>query len=196
MMRSVDDMVDSVMRWLEEHDEENTLVIFTSDHGFFWGEHGLYGKGDPHSEGVAVPLLVRWSGRVAEGVVDDRLVSLADVAPTVLDAADLEPERTDPMDGRSLFDDARRDRLLIEFFGTKRIPAWAALRTDVYHYIEYYDGDGGTIFREYYDVASDPWQLENAFGDADPDNDPAPVNSALLQGLLEAARGCKGPTCP
>jgi arylsulfatase A-like enzyme len=196
MMRSVDDMVDSVMRWLKEHGERNTLVIFTSDHGYFWGEHGLSGKGDPHHEGVAVPLYVRWPGRVVPGTVDDRLASLADIAPTVMEAADLVPEATEPMDGMSLFGAARRDHLLIEFFGNSRTPAWASLRTDLYHYTEYYNGDDETIFREYYDVIWDPWQMDNVLADADPDNDPSPADSALLEGLLDAARVCKGATCP
>jgi arylsulfatase A-like enzyme len=196
MMRSVDDMVDSVMRWLKEHDERNTLVIFTSDHGYFWGEHGLSGKGDPHFEGVAIPLLMRWPDHVESGDVDDRLASIADIAPTVMEAAGVEPDPTQPMDGTSLLSATERDHLLIEFFGTKRTPPWAAIRSNLYHYIVYYDEEGDTLFREYYDVLSDPSQLNNALADADPNNDPSPADAALVEGLLEAARVCKGITCP
>ena len=198
MLMSVDDMVDSIMRQLEESGEaDNTLIFFTSDHGYFWGEHGAREKGHPYHEGVAVPLAVRWPGHIDAGEIDDRLVSLVDIAPTVMEAVELDAPMTAPMDGRSLLSSTPREEVFIEFFGNRKAASWAALRTDTVHYIEYYDdATGAVIFREYYDMVNDPWQMTNLLGDADTANDPAPADLAMLTGLIEAARVCKGPTCP
>ena len=62
---SVDDMVDSIMKRLEANGElDNTLIIYSSDNGYHWGEFGVRGKGLPFSESVRVPYVVRWPGHV------------------------------------------------------------------------------------------------------------------------------------
>ena len=87
-LMSVDDLVDGVFGALDRLGEtRDTLAIFTSDNGFFWGEHGLSDKRLPYLPSTRVPLLVRWPGRVEPGTRDGRLVANVDVAPTILDAA-------------------------------------------------------------------------------------------------------------
>ena len=72
---------------------DDTLIVFTSDHGEEFGEHGRFGHNRTlFEESIAVPLIVRWPGRVPAGAVVDDLVSLVDVAPTVLDLVGLAPE--------------------------------------------------------------------------------------------------------
>lgn len=74
---------------------ENTIVIATSDHGDYMGEHGLWAKGVPCFRGAYhVPLIVRWPAGIEKpGSTVDELVSLADIAPTVLDVAGVAPDR-------------------------------------------------------------------------------------------------------
>jgi arylsulfatase A-like enzyme len=78
--------------------------------------------------------------------------------------------------------------------GHREIPNWASLRSNTYQYIEYYASDDHTLmFREYYDLVADPWQLSNLLADADPGNDP---DVARLSADLVAARRCAGTSGP
>jgi hypothetical protein len=85
---------------------------------------------------------------------------------------------------------------VLEFWRVRRTPTWASLRTWTYQYIEYY-GNGRTVFREYYDLVRDPWQLRNLLNDGDPDNNP---DVAGISRQLRHDRGCVGTTgtaaCP
>jgi arylsulfatase A-like enzyme len=194
---SVDDVVGRIFRTIGGLQEQNTIAIFVSDNGLMWGEHGWVDKAVPHTYSVRVPLLVRWPGHVAPGTVDGRIVANIDITPTLLSAAGVSPEGA-VFDGRSLLDEGwSRDSLLLEFFGPEEegiVPPWASLRGPDYQYAEYYTPDGGIIFREYYDLAADPWQLRNLYGDADPSNDP--VEGPQLHDALTDARSCVGAACP
>jgi len=197
---SVDDLVGRVFRKLKAIDDKrNTLVIYMSDNGYLWGEHGLSGPGiskrPPYSESVAIPLLMRWPDHFSAGRVDTGLVANIDIAPTILQAAQVVPGPRFRPDGRSLLEKRARDRLLLEYWvDIGRTPTWASLRTKTYQYIEYYAEDGLTpVFKEYYDLKQDPWQLENLLGDPDPLNDPA-ISEAARQ--LDLDRRCSGSSCP
>ncbi|MDQ3940051.1 MAG: sulfatase [Actinomycetota bacterium] len=193
-LMSVDDMVGEVFRALQDVGEgRDTLAIYTSDNGFLWGEHRLIQKKVPYLPAVRVPFMLRWPGRVTEGLIDQRLVGNIDIAPTVLDAAGINPDPEYPIDGRSLLSSYQRSRLLLEFWQETRLPSWAATKTQRYHYIEYYDESGGVLYREFYDLATDPWQLVNLYGDRSTANDPDPT--PLAQELARD-RVCVGPTCP
>ncbi len=114
-LMSVDDMVDRVMRELEAKGElDNTMVIFTSDNGYHWGEHRYFGKFTPYTPSVQVPLFLRWPGRVAPGSTSRSLVTNLDIAPTILGAAGVVASDP-PLDGRSLLSSVQRDRLLLEY---------------------------------------------------------------------------------
>lgn len=194
-LMSVDDLVQQVFATMDRLDESrDTLAIFLSDNGFFWGEHGLKGKGPPYTQGIQVPLMVRWPGRVDRGATDDRLASTADIFPTVMAAAHLTPDRRFPVDGRSLLDPSHRTRLLIEHHSSKQsdAPTWASDRSTSYQFVEYFKGNS-VVGREYYDLASDPNELHNLLGDSNRSNDP---NVKLLSRRLGADRTCAGTTCP
>ena len=199
---AVDEMVDTLFRRLAAAGElDNTLAIFTSDNGYSWGERGVTSKGLPYRESVKVPFLVRWPGIFPAGALDPRPVGGVDLLPTLLDASGTVPAVLGhPLDGRSFLPGRPgRDRILLEFAADHReIPPWASFRAGGWQYIEYYVAGTDTVhFREYYDLAADPWQLDNLLADADPTNDP---DVAALSRDLAAARGCAGTTlaagCP
>jgi arylsulfatase A-like enzyme len=195
-LRSVDDMVNEVFAELDRLGEVNTLAFFLSDNGFLWAEHGVIGKTMPYIESVKVPFFVRWPGRVPAGAQDSRIVANIDLAPTILDAAGLQPDPGLSMDGRSLFTGAQRDHLLLEYWpeASGRPPMWASIITPTYQYVEYYGFDEVTpLYSEYYDLFSDPWQLTNFLGDQDSSNDPAVPE---LSQRLSQDRTCSGVHCP
>jgi arylsulfatase A-like enzyme len=194
---AVDEMVGKLMQTLGElRERERTLVLFLSDNGYFWAEHGLSDKRLPYTEAISVPLLARWPGRIAPGATDQRLVSLVDIAPTVLQAAGVAPDPFSPQDGRSLLDTWQRDRIFVEYFpdsGAGGIGPWASLRTRDVQYVEYYGADRVTVdFREYYDLQKDPYQLQNLLGDGSPSGDPSPMELQALAVQLARDRSCSG----
>jgi arylsulfatase A-like enzyme len=195
---SADDMMAAVQRRLVALDEErDTLVIFTSDNGYQWGEHGLRSKSLPYAESVRVPLLLRWPGRVPEGGTTRRLVSTADIAATVLAGAGVRVRDGEaPLDGRSQLSHRSRSRLLVEYQKDPFFPypTWASLRGPGVVYTEWYGDDDETVaFREYYDLRRDPAENDNLLGDGVAENDP-PV--ADLSAELARARRCAGWRCP
>lgn len=181
-LRSVDDAVRAIRRKLEELGQlDNTLVIYISDNGFSWADHGLVGKAVPYRPVYEVPLYMSWPrGGLNSGRVDDRIVANIDIAPTILEAAGVEPET--PQDGMSLLSNARRDHILLECWrwggGTGIRKTWASYVSRTQHYLEVYDlhtdntgdevGTGRVLAREYYDLARDPYQLQNLLCKATP----------------------------
>jgi arylsulfatase A-like enzyme len=198
---SVDDMVDRVLRTLQTQGElDNTLVIYTSDNGYMWGEHRIINtKFVPYTPSVQVPFFARWPGHLAAGTHDSRFVANIDIKPTVLAAAGITPDPAYPIDGRSFLGVDGRTRALTEYFyddaNAPNIYTWASIRTPTYQYIENYDQPAlnGATFYEYYDLTTDPWMRTNLYRDGNPANDPpiAPLSSALA-----ADRACSGATCP
>jgi arylsulfatase A-like enzyme len=192
-LMSVDDLVELLVQKLTELGElDDTLAIFTSDNGMQWGEHGFTGKRLPYTPSVRVPLYVRWPGRLGAGDVDSRLVANVDLAPSLLDAA--EARAPSSMDGRSFFSPDRRKLVFIEHWRDRdtTVPDWALVRTRTEHYVEFYRRDR-TIFREYFDVTQDPWQLHNLLGDDSKANDPP---RKALSRRLARLRTCRGSVCP
>lgn len=191
-LMSVDDLVGGLMRQLDSLGEQKrTLAFFLSDNGSFWAEHGLLGKGQPYTQSVQIPFLMRWEGFVEQGV-DDDLVSTIDLASTVLAATRIPKAERYPMDGRNLLDSSRV-RLLLEHFTepVKPFPDWASIRTLSYQYVEHYNTDGGVIFREYYDLVDDPWQLTNLLAVSETGS-PRPHEIKRLSRTLAGDRRCRG----
>jgi arylsulfatase A-like enzyme len=199
-LASVDDMVSALFDELRISGElENTLIFYTSDNGYLWGEHGMptnfMAKSNPYEFSVRVPLLVRWPGRFEPGRTDERFVTNVDIAPTVLDAAEVDTGRSNPMDGRSLLRDWSREVVVTEYWTSNEspIPPWAAMWTTSFHYVEYYGPGGRPIFREYYDLATDPAELHNLVADEDAGNDP---DLDRLSRQLRHYRRCAATACP
>ncbi len=159
-LRSVDDLIGTVYNGIADTGQlDNTVVIFTSDHGFQFGEHRLFGKSYPYEESIRVPLFVRVPGYEKQTV--NHLVTNNDLAPTIADLADAEPDISP--DGLSLVPIIKdpsnnlREDFLIELYLAKRV--WFhAIRGLDYMYVEY---SGYYNFTEYYDLDIDPYQLTN-----------------------------------
>ncbi len=182
---SVDVGVQKVVNALKQKGElDNTLLIYTSDNGFFHGEHRIPDeKTNLYEESIRVPLEMRGPG-LPQGVTVDPLVINADLAPTVVDAANANHGSV-KMDGQSLFQVARhpildRDReLLIEE------PSFKAIRTERYLYAEHSSGA-----KELYDLQNDPYELHSLH--ADPAY--ASVKNQLTS-RLHKLKHCAGKTC-
>jgi arylsulfatase A-like enzyme len=190
---SVDDMVGAIFEELAELGERrDTLAFFISDNGNMWSEHGLSGKGVPYYQAVTVPFFASWPGHIARDTTDSRFAANIDIAPTALQAAGIQPTA---QDGRSLLEDWRRDRLLLEYWCNSETMAcnrWASSWTRKYQYTEYYE-DGTVSFREFYNLQTDRWQLLNLLGDQDLRNDPS---LTTLEEQLAADKSCAGAACP
>jgi arylsulfatase A-like enzyme len=188
---SVDDLVDEVFEALRDLGElEQTMAVFLSDNGFMWGEHGLKGKNVPYAPSVRVPMYLRWPGRAPDGQTDGSLVANIDLAPTIMEAAGIQPDPQYPVDGRSLLG-GDRGRLLLEMFGGPG--PWASMITTSLQYVEYYRDDGVRVrFRELYRLGRDPSQLENVLADGDRRNDPPKHRLRFLRAQLRADRACAG----
>jgi hypothetical protein len=167
---------------------DNTLIVFTSDNGFFHGEHRIRAeKIYPYDPSARVPMILRGPG-VPAGRTDRRLVSNIDWAPTILDAADAPPARL--VDGSSLLellaDPTRRsgrEIVLENGFGVKTLPRYRALRNDRFLWVEH----STTGEFELYDHRSDPYELRNVADSAAY----ARVRT-LMAGRLRTLAGCAG----
>jgi arylsulfatase A-like enzyme len=197
-LMSVDAMVSRIMRELTKLDQaENTIAFFVSDNGIMWGEHGVANKRWPYSASVRVPLGVRWPAGLEPGT-DERLVATVDIAPTVLDAVGVSSEGATGMDGRSLLDQRwEREEMLLEHWPAATVPAYASILGEDHQYVEYYARNlRRVIFREYYDLANDPWQLENLLAEPDAAGSPDRATLSALSRRLNELRRCRGEACP
>jgi arylsulfatase A-like enzyme len=192
----VDRMVARVFHYLHESGQSrNTLAVFISDNGMLWGDHGLTTKLYPYLRSIRVPMYLRWPGKTPAGTVDDRLVANIDIAPTILQAIHYDGGLHAPMDGKSLLDDSwHRNRILAEGwrFAFLGLPTWAATLTKRYEFMTYYR-PGQRPAREYYDLRSDPGELNNLLGDGKRGNNP---DVAALSSRLRRDRHCVGDGCP
>jgi arylsulfatase A-like enzyme len=150
--------------------EENTLIFYTSDQGFYLGEHGWFDKRFMYEPSFRTPLIMRWPGTIEPGSVDSHLVQNIDFAPTILDAAGVAiPEEMQGISMLPLFDPDLpewRDALYYHYYeypGIHAVKRHYGVRTDQYKLIHfYYDVDEW----ELYDLQEDPDELMNVYDDA------------------------------
>jgi N-acetylglucosamine-6-sulfatase len=192
MLEGAADAVERVRAAMARYGEaKNTFYVFASDNGYLFGEHGLTSKMLPYEESVRIPMF--WVGPdVRSGAVRDELVTNNDIAPTILELTGARASR--PVDGRSLLPllkgeepDTWRTAILSESPGSGLRPAHRLVRTVDRAFIEW---EGG--FRELYDMAQDPHQLDNLLAPDRPSEDGS-VRS--LEARLTALRSCEANTC-
>jgi len=169
---SVDEGVGRVLEYLDESGlAHNTIVIYTSDQGFYLGEHGWFDKRFMYEESFRTPLLVRYPKEIKPGTTIDKLVQNLDFAPTILDYAGVEPPKE--MQGISFKDlvsgktSEWRDAVYYTYYEypsihmVKRHYGIATNRYKLIHY--YYDVDEW----ELYDLEKDPGEINNVYNDKD-----------------------------
>jgi choline-sulfatase/uncharacterized sulfatase len=164
----VDHAVGELLAWLDETGlADDTIVIYTSDHGDYACEHGIMEKapGICADAITRIPSLWRWPGRFKAGHVATEIVEAVDLSATLCALADLEPLQTS--DGRDLSPLLRGEHEEVHHLGVTEF-AWSkSIRRGRYHYVyypremfpeEYPDG-----FGELYDLVADPWEMANLF---------------------------------
>ncbi len=161
---------------------ENTLVVFTTDHGHFLGQHGLVTKAIHHYEDLLrLPFIVRHPGKIPAGKVSDALVNLVDLAPTFLSTAGLEkPGRMTGVDQSACFcsgEAVRKWSITENHHGTTHFH----MRTYVnqrYKITVYRDGEDGELF----DLVEDPGEVNNLWHNPDA----ATLKSKLMHEFIQA----------
>jgi len=186
----IDENLGRVLDYLDNNGlSDNTIIIYTSDNGFYLGEHGWYDKRFMYEPSLRIPLVIRHPGIGLAGQVIDQMVQNVDFAPTILDIAGIPIPGI--MQGRSLLpllsgqqpDDWRQSifyayyedswRLAgfkqkdlsdpsFQYFTAHRVGPHRGVRTDRYKLIEYYsEGD----YWELFDLETDPNELRNLYGE-------------------------------
>ena len=169
---AVDESIGQLLQYLDDEGiANNTVVIYSSDQGFYLGEHGWFDKRFMYNESFKTPLLVRWPGRAKPGTVNNDIVSLLDLPETFLDIAGV--AIPDDMQGRSF----------VPILEGKTPADWR--KSFYYHYYEYpsvhmvkkhegvYDGRFKLIHfyddidhKELIDLQTDPHELRNVYGES------------------------------
>ena len=168
-VQSVDDSVGRVLDFLDKNGlAKNTIIIYTSDQGFFLGDHGLYDKRFMYEESLRMPFLVRWPAAIKAGTRNDAIALNVDFAPTFLDAAGVAapPE----MQGRSLLPAVRgrtpadwRTSMYYRYYhdpGDHNTRAHYGVRTRTHKLIYFWKKDQWELF----DLVNDPFELHNLYG--------------------------------
>jgi arylsulfatase A-like enzyme len=186
---ALDRSVRSVVQALKaRHELNRTVILYTSDNGFLWGEHRLGGKVWPYQESTHVPLIVRapWTTTPTR---NNQPVLNIDLAPTISALAGVKPGL--PEDGRSFLPFLQgqqtpwRHAFLVEYLGKDLLhdggpPPYVAVQNRRNLYVEYRNG-----WRELYNLKKDPWELNNIAGN--PRTRPLQATlSQLLQRLYTA----------
>ena len=170
---SVDDNVGRVLDYLEETGlDENTIVVYTSDQGFYLGEHGWYDKRFIYDESFKTPLMIRWPNQIKPGTTNEEMVQNLDFAQTFLEAAMI--EAPEDMQGESLIpllkgDNKKWDRDAVYYHYYEYPSVHMAKRHygivnkefKLAHF--YYDVDEW----ELYDRINDPNEMNNVYNNPD-----------------------------
>jgi N-acetylglucosamine-6-sulfatase len=169
-IQAVDDGVGRVLQTLEETRQlDNTVIVYASDNGYFWGEHGLGDKRWSYEESIRDPLLVRYPRLIKAGSKATADALNIDIGPTMLELAGVRAPKE--MQGRSLVPVLRgnarnwRQSFLIEYFAEKaypRTPSWQGVRTPRWKYTHYAELPG---MDELYDIEADPCEMKNRIAD-------------------------------
>ena len=147
---AVDENIGRLLDWLEEKGlDENTMIVYTSDQGFYLGEHGWFDKRFMYSESLGIPLIIKWPGKVDPGSRNNDLVQNLDFAQTFLEAAGL--EAGEEMQGMSL----------VPLLLGKKIEWRDAI---YYHYYEY---PAVHMVKRHYGVMTERYKLIHFYRDID-----------------------------
>ncbi|MEM6366546.1 MAG: sulfatase, partial [Planctomycetota bacterium] len=176
-VKSVDDGIGQVLNYLDEANlANNTIVIYSSDQGWFLGEHGWYDKRWMYEESLRTPLLARWPGTIAPGSVNDDIVSNLDFAETFLDIAGVQVP--DDMQGRSILPlmkgETPADWRKVFYYhyyenpGPHNVARHYGVTDGTSKLVRYYALQGQPLDDwELFDLKTDPNELQSVYGSAD-----------------------------
>ncbi|CAD5264189.1 MULTISPECIES: sulfatase [unclassified Imperialibacter] len=186
---SVDEGVGKVLDYLEQNGlAENTIIVYTSDQGFYLGEHGWFDKRFIYNESFKTPLLVKWPGVVQPGTTNTQMVQNLDFAPTLLSAVGAEVPAD--MQGESLIpllkgenDSFKRDAVYYHYYeypGVHMVKRHYAIVTEEYKLVHFYhDVDEW----ELYDRKKDLQEMTNVYDD--------PAYADVVKDLKEKLAGLR-----
>ena len=173
-IQSVDDNVGRLLDYLEEKGLlENTLIVYTSDQGFYLGEHGWYDKRFMYEESFGMPMVMRYPKLIKPGTVNNDLVLNLDFAPTIMDLLQIKTD--EPFQGKSLVPlmagekvKKWRDGIYYHYYeyphGWHSVKRHYGVRTERYKLIHFYnDIDKWELF----DLKNDPEEMHNIYDEAD-----------------------------
>jgi N-acetylglucosamine-6-sulfatase len=181
MLAAVDEGMGRILQVLTDTGRlDDTVIVFTSDEGYFYGEHGLsVERRLAYEESIRIPLLIRYPSQIKAGMVVDDTVLNLDLAPTLLEVAGAQVPTS--LHGRSLVPlwqgrpRPSRESFLVEYYSDTVFPrmhrmGYKAVRTDRWKYIHYLEVPNAD---ELYDLQADPFELHNLAN--------APSSSATLK---------------
>jgi len=169
---SVDENIGRILEYLDQEGlTENTIVIYTSDQGFYLGEHGWFDKRFMYEESLSMPLLMRYPKEIKAGQISDDIVLNLDFAPTFLDYADI--STSNDMQGKSLRLITKgkqpldwRKSMYYHYYeypqGWHFVKKHYGIRTARYKLIHFYDDIDAW---EFYDLQKDPHEINNIYDD-------------------------------
>lgn len=176
-LMSIDEAVGSIGQAMQQHNRDrDTLFVFMSDNGYFWGEHRTIGKDAPYDQATRIPLVVRWDRHTTPGSTSDRVVLNVDIARTIAEAAGA----TMDTDGLDILGRRERAGFVLEAMnGYQNRPAYCGWRTRDRMFVQWNTGE-----KELYDYSIDPQETTNLA------YDPAwrPVRKAMR---AEARSACR-----
>lgn len=160
---SLDRNVGRVLEYLDKTGlAENTIVIYSSDQGFYLGEHGWFDKRFMYEESHHMPMLIRYPKRIKAGTIDRAIHNNTDFAPTILAEAGLKVPAD--IQGQSFFSKTPRKSTYYHYYeypAEHSVQTHFGIRTDRYKLIRFYnDGE----YWELYDLKTDPQELKNQYG--------------------------------
>jgi hypothetical protein len=189
-VNGVDRSVGELLAWLDERPDvkKNTIVIYSSDQGFYLGDHGWYDKRWMYEESLRMPLVMSWPGHLDAGREVKQLTQNIDFGPTFLDLAGAPALAA--AHGRSLVPvmskktgtEPFRDAIYYHYYESQAVhmvPAMYGVRTDRYKLVRYYEPQWDTW--EMFDLEEDPNEMNNIAEN----KDYAAIRSKLEQRLVE-----------
>ncbi len=168
-LMAIEEGAGEIMKALKETNQlDNTVIVFASDNGYFYGEHGLsVERRLAYEESIRMPLLIRYPGVVKAGTVRDEFALNIDLAPTLLELAGVSVPAS--MEGHSLVPVLKvartewRKSFLLEYYSDRVFPriskmGYKAVRNERWKYIHYFELEG---MDELYDLKADPYEMRN-----------------------------------
>ncbi len=146
---------------------ENTIIVYTSDQGFYLGEHGWYDKRFMYEESFSTPLIIRYPKEITPGTISNSLAANLDFAPTLLDMAGIDiPSDMQGVSLRPLFGGSEpadwRASIYYHYYeyphGWHNVQKHTGIRTSKYKLINFYETENDW---EFYDLESDPGEMNN-----------------------------------